>query len=232
MPHTPLGYSTKQENIAVTGVADMVIRSLLDKQQFHDPLGAALRLGISSAHWPLFGLLWPSGLRLARRMAAHPVRAGERILEIGCGLALASLVAHRRGADVTASDCHPLSGVFLRANVALNQLPPLDYRHGQWGEGLQASANETTLSGRFGLIVASDVLYERDERGNLAAFIEAHASPSAAVWLVDPNRSNRPQFHRHMRLLGFSVHEQALVQGQAAGETPYRGRMLTYVRGA
>jgi len=141
-------------------------------------------------------------------------------------------VAHRRGADVTASDCHPLSGVFLRANVALNQLAPLDYRHGQWGEGLLASANETTLSGRFGLIVASDVLYERDERGSLAAFIEAHASASAEVWLVDPNRSNRPQFHRHMRLLGFSVHEQALIQGQAAGEIPYRGRMLTYVRGA
>lgn len=66
MPQSPLGYSTKQENIAVTGVADMVIRSLLDKQQFHDPLGAALRLGISSAQWPLFGLLWPSGLRLAQ----------------------------------------------------------------------------------------------------------------------------------------------------------------------
>ena len=95
-----------------------------------------------------------------------------------------------------------------------------------------ASANETALSGRFGLIVASDVLYERDERGSLAAFIEAHASASAEVWLVDPNRSNRPQFHRHMRLLGFSVHEQALVQALVPGQEAYRGRMLTYVRAA
>jgi len=165
-------------------------------------------------------------------MAAHPLRAGERILEIGCGLALASLVAHRRGADVTASDCHPLSGVFLRANVSLNQLPPLAYRHGQWGEAVLDNAGETALSGRFGLIVASDVLYERDERGSLAAFIEAHASASAEVWLVDPNRSNRPQFHRHMRLLGFSVHEQALIQALAPGQEAYRGRMLTYVRAA
>ena len=66
MPQSPLGYSTKQENIAVTGVADLVIRSLLDTQRFHDPLEAALRLGISSAQWPLFGMLWRSGLRLAQ----------------------------------------------------------------------------------------------------------------------------------------------------------------------
>ena len=127
------GYFTKQENIAITGVADMVIRSLLDKQQFHDPLEAAQRLGISSATWPLFGLLWPSGARLAERMALRPVRASERILEIGCGLALSSLVGHRRGADVTASDCHPLAGAFLAENVRLNGLLPLKYRHGQWG---------------------------------------------------------------------------------------------------
>ena len=43
--------------------------------------------------WPLFGLLWPSGAQLAARLGARPVTPGERILEIGCGLALASLVA-------------------------------------------------------------------------------------------------------------------------------------------
>ena len=134
MPNSPVGYFTKQENIAVSGVADMVIRSLLDKQQFYDPLEAALRMGISSATWPLFGLLWPSGARLAERMARRPVRAGERVLEVGCGLALSSLVGHRRGADMTASDCHPLAGAFLAENVRLNGLLPLKYRHGHWGQ--------------------------------------------------------------------------------------------------
>ena len=125
------GYQTKQETIAVAGVADLVIRSLLDRQQFADPLGDAERLGISSATWPLFGMLWSSATHLAARLALRPVLAGERILEIGCGLALASLVAHRRGADVTASDCHPLAGAFLRENLRLNGLLPMKYRHGQ-----------------------------------------------------------------------------------------------------
>ena len=126
------GYELKSELIQVAGCADLHIRSLLDRQQFSDPLGEALRQGISSATWPLFGLLWPSGHQLAARMAQHPVRQGERILEMGCGLALASLVGHRRGAEVTATDCHPLAASFLQENLRLNNLPPMPYGHAQW----------------------------------------------------------------------------------------------------
>ena len=99
-----LGYHTHQTQIAISGVDDLLIRCLADRQQFHDPQGHAQRIGISSASWPLFGMCWPSGMALAARLAQRDVRAGERILEIGCGLALPSLVAHRRGADITASD--------------------------------------------------------------------------------------------------------------------------------
>ena len=73
------GYRTKQERISIAGVDDLVIRSLLDRQQFADHDGAAERLGISSAAWPLFGLLWPSGALLAARLGARPVTAGERL---------------------------------------------------------------------------------------------------------------------------------------------------------
>lgn len=130
---TPAGYRTRNQRVAIAGVDDLLIRSLLDRQQFHDPDGEALAQGISSATWPLFGLLWPSSAQLAAQMAMRPIQAGERILELGCGLALASLVAHRRGADVTASDCHPLTERFLLENLRLNELPPMKYRHGHWG---------------------------------------------------------------------------------------------------
>ena len=83
------GYLVKQERISVQGADDLMIRSLLDRQQFSDPDGVAERLGISSAAWPLFGLLWPSGYHLAAGLAARAVVPGQRVLELGCGLALA-----------------------------------------------------------------------------------------------------------------------------------------------
>ena len=253
------GYLTKQECIAISGVADLHIRSLLDNQQFSDPQGLGALVGISAATWPLFGLLWPSGAELAARMGQRPVTEGERILEIGCGLGLASLVGHRRGADMTASDCHPLAGLFLANNLRLNGLAPMKYRHGLWGEvahpappadgsphlpasapGVQAvedsghTANDGSVdvSGRFDLIMGSDVLYERDDSGGLARFIEDHTLPSAEVWIVDPHRGNRPAFNRRMADLGFDLNEQRLDRLATPLQTAYRGRMLTYTRSA
>ena len=82
------GYATKLERVAIAGVEDLLIRSLLDRQQFSDPEGDAERLGISSAAWPLFGVLWPSAILLAERLVDRAVTPTERILEIGCGLGL------------------------------------------------------------------------------------------------------------------------------------------------
>lgn len=229
------GYRTKQESIAIAGAPDLIIRSLLDRQQFSDPRGAAERMGISSAAWPLFGLLWPSGAQLAARLAARPVRGGERILELGCGLALASLVGHRQGSDVTASDCHPLAAGFLLENLRLNHLPPMKYRHGHWGRLPLATKGAPALRavhGRFDLIVGSDLLYERDDDAALAGFIDRHAAPAAEVWIVDPNRGNRPAFHRQMAARGFQMREE-LLYTRASTEAPrYRGRLLIYRRAA
>lgn len=228
------GYLTKQEVIEIAGAAGLVVRSLLDRQQFSDPLGVARRLGISPAMWSLFGVPWPSGARLAARLVARPSRPGERILEIGCGLALASLAAHRRGDDITASDCHPLAEAFLVRNLRLNGLAPIKYRHGRWG-GVPAPVSEggataAPVAGRFDLVIGSDVLYERDADGTLASFIADHAEATAEVWIVDPDRGNRAAFNRRMAEAGFTQHEERLDQAAAAGSPAYKGRLLVYRR--
>ncbi len=226
------GYATQHQRIAVAGVPDLIIRSLLDRQQFSDPQGAAERLGIGSAQWSLFGLLWPSALQLAARLAARALRPGERILEMGCGLALASLVGHRRGAVVTASDKHPLAALFLAHNLRLNGLPPLAYRHGEWALPVPGvPPRRGAVRGRFELLIASDVLYERGSGALLAAFIGRHATPAAEVWVVDPDRGNRPAFLRAMAALSFDLHEERLDQPASAGRPAYKGRLLCGTRG-
>ena len=229
LTHVDDGYQTKHESIAVQGVPNLLIRSLLDKQQFFDPEGAALALGISSAFWSLFGLLWPSGSKLAERLAIRPVSAQERILELGCGLALASLVGHRRGANITASDCHPLAGQFLKENLRLNNLGPMSYQHGQWGEHA-AQHQDPVVNSKFDLIIGSDILYERDEQGDLAQYINDHMEDHAEVWVVDPNRGNRAHFHRNMAAQGFTLSEETLDMTPTADVAAYKGRMLTYSR--
>lgn len=214
------GYRIKIESIPVEGAADLRIRSLRDRLQFFDPHGEALRLGISSAAWPLFGQVWPSARVLADALQGEDLQ-DMRILEIGCGLALPSLVAHRRHADVTASDRHPLAETFLRENLRLNDLPSMPFRAGDW------TALGATL-GRFDLIVGSDVLYERDQPEQLLALVEAHGNPGVRVVLVDPDRGNRAAFSRGMAAQGYGL-ESRRVDGERDGAS-YRGRMLNYRR--
>ncbi|MFA7526927.1 MAG: SAM-dependent methyltransferase [Ottowia sp.] len=235
----PTGFKTRVQQIHIPQAGDFLIRSLLDRQQYHDPAGRAARVGISSALWPLFGLLWPSAIHLASHLALRPVNPLERILEIGCGLALASLVAHKRGACVTASDRHPLVPLFLHENLNLNRLPPrLRYRHGQWGldsPPTRAQVGCTVLCGRYDLIAGSDLLYQRDAPPAVAAFINRHARPRSEVWIVDADRGYRPAFNRCMAAHGFKLQEQIRLREADRPDRPghaprYKGRLLKYRR--
>ena len=229
------GYRTKQERIAIAGVADLVIRSLLDRQQFADADGAAERLGISSAGWPLFGLLWPSGAQLAARLALRPVTPAKESSRSAA--AWRSPAWSRTGAAPTSRRAIAIRSPrsFLGANLRLNGLVPMKYLHGDWASAVDPDdAHEgvarAVAGGRFDLIVGSDILYERDVGGELAGFIGRHAEAACEVWVVDPDRGNRPAFNRRMADAGFDLSEERLddrgdrerrrLQGPPAGLPP------------
>ena len=70
---------------------DIHLCTLRDKQQFSDQRDEAHDFGISSASWPLFGVIWPSSLVLANYILDYKTE-GKKILELGCGIALTSLL--------------------------------------------------------------------------------------------------------------------------------------------
>lgn len=214
------GYTTRLLTLRFGG-QDYRIRALSDLQQFADPSGLADRAGISSAQWSLFGQVWPSGRVLAQAMSGFDI-AGKRILELGCGLGLSSLVLQRRQADITASDHHPLAEEFLTYNAALNGLSMPAYLDLAW------TVPQPDL-GQFDLIIGSDVLYERGHAEQLVNLLALHAKPRAEVLITDPGRGNSGAFTTAMLAQGYAVDEvrSAFDDGDLP---PFRGRLLSYRR--
>ncbi len=214
------GYKVKFENYSIGG-NDFRIRSLLNKQQFSDRAGIAEQAGISSAQWSLFGVVWPSSQILASIMSAHRIQ-GLRILEVGCGLGLASLVLKQRDADITSSDVHPLASPFLAVNAMLNDLDDIDTITGDW----------TVVQGKqqlFDLIIGSDLLYEQTHFEQLSSFIHRHARPNVEIIIIDPNRGHVGKFNRRMQELGYHYQEER-IQSTLQNTDAYSGRMMRYTR--
>jgi predicted nicotinamide N-methyase len=151
--------------------------------------------GISREAFPLFGIVWSSGEVMAFLMLETPVRS-KRILEIGCGLGLSSLLLKLRGAEVTAMDIHPLAGELLAGNSVMNECGEIPFVVGSWGD------DELDL-GDFDLIVGSDILYEPRHASRLADFLDRHLAPNGEIIVVDPDRGQALSFEHSMNEIGF-----------------------------
>ena len=213
-------YLLKHETITINNI-DYLIRTLKDHQQFNDHEQRAEALGISSATWALFGVVWPASRILATLVSTFLLN-GKRILEIGSGIGLSSIVLHKIGFDVTASDYHPLAKEFLDANVLANNLSPIKYCTGNW-------ETQNLLLGEYDLIIGSDVLYEPAHSGNVSSFIDLHSSNNVEVIIVDPGRNNRAAFTKKMIALGYTHHFDRF-NVQKPDKNPCKGRILHYQR--
>ena len=126
---------------------------------------------------PYWSVLWRSGVALAREIELLGVPA--RVIELGCGLGLPSLAAARAGADVLATDEEPEALELVAANAARN------------GLGLRTRVADFTRPpqslglGRFDLVLASDLLYERSSVAALL-YLLPRLAPVALV--ADPGR--------------------------------------------
>lgn len=203
------------------GKIDIHLCTLRNKQEFHDPLGAAEKLGICSASWPIFGVIWPSSLVLAHLILNYETDS-KRILEIGCGMALSSLLLNKQCADITATDYHPEANRFLQRNVLLNEDKAISFEQVDW------TAKSDNL-GLFDLIIGSDLLYEDSHINLLATFIEAHAKPTCEVIIVDPGRGRKNKLSSRMMKFGFTFSHQKPIHTDYL-EQEFKGDILKFER--
>lgn len=147
---------------------------------------------------PYWADLWPSARALARRLlGAAP--AG-RVLELGSGVALPSLVLLWRGADVLATDWYADALLFARANAERNGLPALATAEVDWRDVPEEL-------GRFELVIAADVLYEMRNAESLSLALPRVLAPGGTALVADPGRVYRSEFVARMAWRGWTVEE-------------------------
>jgi predicted nicotinamide N-methyase len=150
---------------------------------------------------PYWADLWPSAIALATAVSARE-GAGGRALELGCGLGLPALVAANTGFDVTATDYYEDALRFARRNAARNLGRDITTRLVDW------SAFPGDL-GRFDLVLASDVLYERRNASLVAQAVVRSLAPGGVALIADPGRAALGCFRDACVALGARVSEHS-----------------------
>ena len=203
------------------GKLDIHLCTLRDNQEFHDPAGIAEELGISSATWPIFGVIWPSSLVLAHFIADYDT-GSKRILEVGCGMALSSLLLSKQCSDITATDYHPEARKFIERNAVLNGGESIAFEQADW-------ADKNDSLGLFDLIIGSDLMYEDGHVELLASFIEAHSKPACEVIIVDPGRGRKNKLSARMAEYGFTYSQQKPIHTDYL-DHEFKGHILRFER--
>lgn len=129
----------------------------LDGPLSHDEINAVLAQPV---YW---SFCWASGQVLAQYLLDNPALAeGKRVIDFGTGSGVAAIAAALAGArEVVACDLDPGALIAAEANAALN------------GVTLTLCDNWFERIGEFDLVIAADVLYDRDNMSLLDDFVSA-----------------------------------------------------------
>jgi predicted nicotinamide N-methyase len=166
------------ERVAVAGLELTVVRprsaeELIDEEAFE-----------REEFLPYWAELWPAALELAEAVARRPLE-GARVVELGCGLAVPSIVAALGGARVQATDWSADALRFADANASRNGAA-LETMRVAWD-----SPEELVSRSPFDLVLAADVLYERR---NADLLLELLPRLGPEVLLADPGRPAEGSF--------------------------------------
>lgn len=208
----PDGYDLATDTVVVAGVPYEITHprqaeELIDEEEY------AL-----DERLPYWADLWPSGIVLAHHLATLDL-AGARVVEVGAGLGLPSMVAARAGADVLATDWYPEALVFAEANAEANGVPPLRTLLADWGDPPEA----LLAAAPFDLVIGADVAYENRHGPQLAALILRLVRPGGTVLIADPRRPAASSLVTEMREGGWR-HERSELRYE--GRPDEQGRVV------
>lgn len=135
---------------------------------------------------PYWADVWPSSIVLAEKLLELDGK-GKTALELGCGVGLSTLAATTSGFDVLSTDYYEDALDVTRANVFRNlgksaRTRLVDWRH------------VPSNLGRFDLVFASDVLYEKEYAALLPVILHSVMAAGGMALVADPGRVAAPIF--------------------------------------
>jgi predicted nicotinamide N-methyase len=214
--HTRVGsYPARVLSVAV-GATRVRLLAVSDLADYVD--SATLLSDPSAPEPPYWAHLWTGSRALARQVVASTACAGQRVLDIGCGLGLVGVAAALRGATVVAMDTAFAALRFVTASAQLNgcEVYPV-----------QTDLRAPGVRGFFDLCFAADVTYEPVLQVALADFLAAHLAPAGRAWCAESVRTFDRAFHDRCRSRGLAVAEQEVREPEDGRDVRVR---LTVVR--
>ncbi len=158
---------------------------------------------------PYWADLWPSSRILATALLGEKGN-NRRLLEMGCGLGLATIAAMEAGFNVVASDYYTDAIHMTRANAWRNLAREPETRLVNWRQW----PNDLGL---FDTITAADVLYEKEYATLVAECISRALAPTGTAMIADPGRLALPDFRQAVTANGLYISDTTLFDWQAHG---------------
>ncbi|GIW39699.1 MAG: hypothetical protein KatS3mg076_0276 [Candidatus Binatia bacterium] len=187
------GLPARERDVRIEGsVFRMVVPDAWEKTLCRETLVA----GEDPNEPPYWVHLWPGEKVLARRLLACGGWPGERVLELGCGLGLAGLVAARLGSRVTLVDRVHEALAFARESARSIGVRPCFVR---------SDLGRLGLRGGFRGVLAAEVAYGPAEARALAENLARLLAPGGTGLCADSVRVHDPDFERRCSELGLET---------------------------
>jgi predicted nicotinamide N-methyase len=147
---------------------------------------------------PYWAELWSSALALSRYLVTSGIDFQDRkVLEIGAGLGLPSIVAAKLGAEVTVSDYLPEALEFSKRNFERNGISNVKFEILDWREpNIDFSAD---------ILLAADVAYEKRMFEFLPQAFKTFCRHDGAIYVSEPNRGLAKDFLQNLNNQGFKM---------------------------
>jgi predicted nicotinamide N-methyase len=144
-------------------------------------LQQAYQEAIPKAPFPYWAKLWPAAHVLAVFIYEHPdLLKNKRVLELGAGLGLPSLLAAKFASSVICSDLDEEAVRFIEMNITLNNLTNMVAKKMDWGH-LPADLDADVL-------LMSDINYDQKDFQTLLELFQQYLAMGKMLLLSTPQR--------------------------------------------